>query len=271
MKSKIKILTADEYRSEKSISASDVKHILPPKTPAHYKAYKDGLIRRVESKAFTIGTLCHTAILEPDLLDDAYVVKPSEIDFRRKEGKAWKDQNEGRLIIDESDDSMLHSIRDNISSHKYASKLVKNGLHEVSVFATHRSGLPVKGRLDILGRENPGEYVADVKTCEAADMQSFSSTIFRYNYHVQAAMYCMLAEVEKFFFICVEKTPPYAIAVYQLDDRALALGRRNLNRALETIASCEEKDEWPSYNELGGITLPLYAYKDEPSNWEESK
>ena len=59
-------MDAEHYRQAEGISASDVKWILPPKTPAHYHAYKSGLIKREESRALVIGTLCHLAVLEPD-------------------------------------------------------------------------------------------------------------------------------------------------------------------------------------------------------------
>ena len=69
-------MDAATYRAAEAISASDLKWILPPRTPAHYHAYKTGQIKREETRALVIGTLCHLAVLEPDKLATAFVVKP---------------------------------------------------------------------------------------------------------------------------------------------------------------------------------------------------
>jgi len=258
-------LDADHYRAREGVSASDIKHILPPKTPAHYHAHKSGLIKREETRAFTIGTLCHLAVLEPDLLDTAFAAKPQGLDLRTKEGKAWKLEVGDLPILDEGEVLMLYGMRDNVNAHGEAKKLLAGSQREVSLFADHRSGLVIKGRADILG----SGFVADVKTTEAADRQSFALSIHRFNYHVQAAMYCQLAsivgnaDISSFKFIVVEKSPPYAVAVYELSPKAMQLGLDALNTALETIAECESNGSWPSYvTDVAAIDLPPWAYKD---------
>jgi hypothetical protein len=145
-----------------------------------------------------------------------------------------------------------------VASHSAASSLLEGSQREVSLFADHRTGLKIKGRLDILGNG----FVADVKTAEAGDAQGFASAIFRYNYHVQAAMYCQLANVERFVFIAVEKVAPFAVAVYELSPTALQIGLRALNTAMELIAQCEDSNVWPAYSQATQvIDLPSWAYK----------
>jgi len=145
-----------------------------------------------------------------------------------------------------------------VAAHPAAAALLDGAQREVSLFKEHRTGLRLKGRLDVLGNG----YVADVKTAEAGDAGGFAAAVFKYGYHVQAAMYCQLAGVERFSFITVEKAPPYAVAVYDLSAKALQVGLQALNFALEAIADCTEAGEWPAYScRPEVIDLPGWAYK----------
>jgi hypothetical protein len=251
-------MDATTYREAEGISTSDIKYILPPKTPAHYHAYKTGQIVREETRALVIGTLCHLAVLEPERLATAYAVRPAGLDLRTKDGKAWKEAQGDTPIIDIAEAEMLGGMMQSVKAHPAAAALLDGAQREVSLFKEHRTGLKIKGRLDVLGNG----YVADVKTAEAVDAGGFAAAVFRYNYHVQAAMYCQLAGVERFSFITVEKAPPYAVAVYDLSAKALQVGLQALNFALEAIADCTEAGEWPAYScRPEVIDLPGWAYK----------
>jgi hypothetical protein len=251
-------MDATTYREAEGISTSDIKYILPPKTPAHYHAYKTGLIKREETRALVLGTLCHVAVLEPERLATAFAVRPAGLDFRTKDGKAWKEAQGDKPILDETEAAMLDGMSKSVAAHPAAAALLDGAQREVSLFKEHRTGLKIKGRLDVLGNG----YVADVKTAEAGDVGGFASAVFKYGYHVQAAMYCQLAGVERFSFITVEKAPPYAVAVYDLSAKALQVGLEALNFALEAIADCTEAGEWPAYScRPEVIDLPGWAYK----------
>lgn len=263
MATSVEGLSADAYREQEGVSASDIKHILPPKTPAHYYAHITDQIKREETRAFLLGTLSHLAVLEPDKLETAFVVRPDGIDLRTKDGKAWKESFGNIPVIDKDEAAMLQGIQNSIAKHPAASRLLQGTMKEVSMFAPHRSGIRIKGRIDALGNG----YIVDVKTAEAGDMQNFASAIFRYNYHVQAAMYCHLANTTSFSFIVVEKAPPYAVSVYELSTPALQAGMNALNDALELIAQCEDRKEWPAYSaDRQTIDLPAWAYTQIKNN-----
>jgi hypothetical protein len=251
-------MDATTYRNTEGISASDIKWILPPRTPAHYHAYKTGLIKREETRALVLGTLCHVAVLEPERLATAFAVRPAGLDFRTKDGKAWRDAQGDKHILDETEAAMLDGMSKSVAAHPAACALLDGAQREVSLFKEHRTGLKLKGRLDVLGNG----YVADVKTAEAGDAGGFAAAVFRYNYHVQAAMYCQLAGVERFSFITVEKVAPFAVAVYDLSAKAIQVGLNSLNYALDTIALCADAGEWPAYSrDVQTLDLPAWAYK----------
>ena len=251
-------MDAATYRAAEAISASDLKWILPPRTPAHYHAYKTGVIKREETRALVIGTLCHLAVLEPDKLATAFALRPDGLDLRTKDGKAWKEAQGDKPILDGEEAAMLNGMSAAVAAHPVARKLLEGSKREVSLFSDHRTGLKLKGRIDVLGEG----FVADVKTAAEGDAANFAAAVFRYNYHVQAAMYCQLAGVEKFSFIAVEKVAPFAVAVYTLSPKALQVGLNSLNYALDTIALCTDAGLWPAYSlDEQTLDLPAWAYK----------
>ena len=251
-------MDAATYRAAEAISASDLKWILPPRTPAHYHAYKTGQIKREETRALVIGTLCHLAVLEPDKLATAFALRPDGLDLRTKDGKAWKEAQGDKPILDGEEAAMLKGMSAAVAAHPVARKLLEGSKREVSLFSDHRTGLKLKGRIDVLGKG----FVADVKTAAEGDAANFAAAVFRYNYHVQAAMYCQLAGVERFSFIAVEKVAPFAVAVYALSPKAMQVGLNSLNYALDTIAICTDTGLWPAYSlDEQTLDLPAWAYK----------
>jgi hypothetical protein len=257
-----------EYRMAPAIAGSDAKHILKPKTPLHYAAHMAGEIKREPSKALTLGTVSHVAVLEPKKLDTAFVERPEGIDFRTKEGKEWKASVGTTPILDADEARAVRGIRDSIAAHDAAKALLAGCDSEVALFAEHRSGLWIKGRVDALKVESDNEaIICDVKTTSAgADYGTFSRQAASLNYHFSAAWYCHLAGLNglppaRFYWIAVEVAPPYAVAVYEIHPDALDLGVGMMNDALELIAQCEDAGAWPGYApEVQCLNLPAWVY-----------
>jgi hypothetical protein len=257
-----------EYRMAPAIAGSDAKHILPPKTPSHYAAHMAGETKREPSKAMLLGTMAHLAVLEPTKLDLAFVEKPGDIDFRTKAGKEWRESIGSTPILDQDEARAVRGIRDSIAAHDAAKALLAGCDSEVAMFAEHRTGLWIKGRVDALKVESDNEAViVDVKTTSAgADYGTFSRQAASLNYHVSAAWYCHLAGLNglppcRFYWIAVEVAPPYAVAVYEIHPDALDLGAGMMNDALGLIAQCEDDGVWPGYApEVQCLNLPSWVY-----------
>jgi exodeoxyribonuclease VIII len=107
--------------------------------------------------------------------------------------------------------------------------------------------------------------VVDLKTTKSASKRGFAKSVAEYRYHVQAAIYTDLLEanglfVPEFIFIAVEKTYPYAVGIYKLDQDALDLGRSLYQRDLALYKHCVEMDDWPAYpEEVVTLSLPAWA------------
>jgi exodeoxyribonuclease VIII len=257
-----------EYRGQTAIAGSDAKHILPPKTPAHYAAHMAGETKREPSKAMMLGTMAHLAVLEPQKLDTAFVEKPEGIDLRTKLGKEWKESVGSMPVLDQDEARAVRGIRDSIAANKAAKDLLAETQSEVALFAEHRSGLWIKGRVDALKVVDDMESViVDVKTTSAgADYGTFSRQAASLNYHVSAAWYCHLAGLNglppaRFYWIAVETSAPFAVAVYEIHPDALDLGVGLMNDALGLIAQCEDEGVWPGYApEVQCLNLPSWVY-----------
>jgi hypothetical protein len=257
-----------EYRMAPAIAGSDAKKILPPLTPAHYAAHMAGELKREPSKAMTLGVVSHVAVLEPKKLDTAFVEKPEGIDFRTKAGKEWRESIGTTPILDADEARAVRGIRDSIAAHDAAKALLAGCDSEVAMFAEHRTGLWIKGRVDALKVESDNEaIIVDVKTTSAgADYGTFSRQAASLNYHVSAAWYCHLAGLNglppaRFYWIAVEVAPPFAVAVYEIHPDALDLGVAAMNDALDLIAQCEDEGVWPGYpTHVSALNLPVWAY-----------
>jgi exodeoxyribonuclease VIII len=261
-------MAEQHYRSAPAIAGSDAKHILPPKTPAHYAAHMAGELKREPSKAMLLGTMAHLAVLEPQKLDTAFVERPEGIDLRTKLGKEWKESVGTMPVLDQDEARAVRGIRDSIAANKAARELLAETQSEVAMFAEHRTGLWIKGRVDALKVVDDMECViVDVKTTSAgADYNTFSRQAASLNYHVSAAWYCHLCGLNglppaRFYWIAVETSAPYAVAVYEIAPDALELGASLMSDALGLIAECEDAGVWPGYaSEVQCLNLPAWVY-----------
>lgn len=257
----IEQLSQEQYRSAVGISKSDLDQIAPPKTPAHYWAHITGARSKEQTAAMRFGSVLHTAVLEPDRLN--VICKPEGFDGRSKDGKAWLLENAGKDIVSVEELSAVMQIVTNVKIHPVASRLIRSGKAEQSLFWKNHNGQTLKCRPDFM--PDSGNVLVDVKTTACADYDAFSKSIYAYRYHVQAAYYLDICAAlglpyTTFVFIAVEKTAPYQVVTYQLDDDALEMGRAEYKRDLATILHCNQTGVWPGYpEELLPITLPEWA------------
>jgi hypothetical protein len=224
--------------------------ILADKTPAHLKAYLEGE-REKETAAMQFGTVLHRALLEPDTFSDAFHQRPDGMKFTTKDGIAWKDTHQDKPILTADEALQISAMLYSVHSHPFAKRLLSGGKPEQSIFVEDEQGTLRKSRLDML---TTGTVIPDIKTTESASLDNFERNISRYRWHVQAAYYidnCKLAGIDKttFFFVCVEKTPPYAVRCLQLVNEAVNIGRALYKRDLQIYRNCIETGRWPAWED----------------------
>jgi exodeoxyribonuclease VIII len=100
----------------------------------------------------------------------------------------------------------------------------------------------------------------DLKTTTDASPKGFAKSVAQWRYHIQQNHYLAGTFAERFVFIAVEKTYPYAVGVYELDETAALHGEAERRNNLQTIADCRAIAEWPGYgNTIQPLSLPNWA------------
>jgi exodeoxyribonuclease VIII len=235
-------LSNDEYHSGPGLSSTQLKTIAD-KSLAHLITQK-----HKDSAAKDFGSLVHTAVLEPHLIDKEYVYTDEAAPARNtKEGKltfqAWQESNPtvqiktsddwkrewfiwqygGRKPISCEDKDAIDSINQLISRHPF-SDLLKLGQKELSIFWEEEiDGMKVlmKARPDLLLNNN---MLIDLKTTDDASEKGINKAIAKYNYHWSLAYHMRGIEavtgvkVPASGWVFVEKNPPYAINMKQMPD-----------------------------------------------------
>lgn len=271
-------MSAEEYHSIECASNSGLKHIA--RSPLHYLS---AINEPTEpTAAMLLGMAVHTAVLEPDTLASRYVVlpddRPNRPSQRQRDAKkpssetlyaidwwdAFEREHAGKTIMSSEDMAVVKEMAGSVLLHPVAWDILQAGKAEQSVFwIDEETGAECKARIDWLR----GAYPADLKTTDSAAPDDFVRSVVKYRYHCQAAMYLdgLAANglhADDFPFIVVEKAPPYAVAVYMLDEAAITEGRRLYRRDLATYQWCKATDSWPGYpQEIRELSLPRWAIK----------
>ena len=256
-------ISNEQYHADPAVSASHLHAVA--KSPYHYwSRYLDPQRLPVEpTAAMRLGTLVHTAVLEPeDLLQRYGVCGP-------RNTKAGKEQAAsmaaaGIEAVTQSDMALALSMAASVRVHPAASALLAQGKAEQSFWWDDATtGLRCKCRPDWYHSTT----VVDLKTTTDASPSGFARSIATFRYHVQASHYLSgLHGAERFVFIAVEKTAPYAVAVYELDAAALAAGDELRQRDMRVIADCQATSEWPGYgDDCQTLSLPSWALSANPT------
>lgn len=238
------------------------------KSPAHCWALHLDPSRppNFSTPAMRAGSLAHTVILEPEAARARYVVKPPGIDYRTKDGKAWRDERTAEIIsmedLSAADAQQFAFLR--VTALR---NLLAGGEAETSLFWTDSAtGLRCRARPDWLHWHGPKRAtVLDVKTIADLTPEAVQRAISSYGYHRQAAHYtaglqaCGI-EVEEFVFGFVSSSYPYLAAAYVLDDETMQQGRDEVGELLDRFANCQQINEWPAFGDGYQFTgLPTWA------------
>jgi exodeoxyribonuclease VIII len=203
-----------------------------------------------------LGSLTHCAVLEPDELSSRYGIAP---DRRSNAGKAVAAEMEAAGIeaVTAPEMEQAMAMAASVRSHQAAAALLRDGKAEQSFWWDDiPTGLRCKCRPDWY----TGTTIVDLKTTTDASPKGFAKSVANWRYHIQQNHYLAGTFAERFVFIAVEKTYPYAVGVYELDETAALHGEAERRNNLQTIADCRAIAEWPGYgNTIQPLSLPNWA------------
>ncbi len=200
------------------------------------------------------GRAFHALVLEPERFPNDYIVRPAEYQGNKKEWKEWKalQELEGRAILTPDEYIHLQGMRASALAHPLADRMLGLDRNPVELTATWRfGGTMCKARFDILNDQEGA--IVDLKTAADASPYAFRRDLFKYGYHRQGGWYLdglANADPERewdcFYFYAVEKTPPYNVCVYGIEE-VLHMGREQYQDLFGRYEECADKNEFPAY------------------------
>ena len=138
------------------------------------------------------------------------------------------------------------------------------GVPDILIFwDDQQTGLRLKTRPDAW-HEN---MTVDLKTIASADPRSFQNAMAQRGYHIQSAMNregiraATGKDVINHVFVCVEKTFPFLVAVYILDETALDHAHNTLRKVLPEMKECLNTQVWAGYETMT-IGLPAWMREE---------
>lgn len=266
------------YHDAPGISNSGLS--LLARSPKHYHYHRNSGIEREPTPAQEFGTLVHCAILEPEKFEAEYFNYDSsdKIDRRTTAGKLmWEEllnRNKGKKLVRGDLYRSVLEIREAVMDQIALKDSLITGKAEQSIFwADEQTGVLCKARLDLIDPNGSiGCCIIDLKTTEDARKESFEKSAFNYRYHVQAAYYLHglnqlgIVSAERFMFVAIEKSPPYEIGIYEIDNLMLELGQKTFRKNLDLYSKCVKEDRWPGLpEEVQEMSLPPFAL----NMWED--
>jgi PDDEXK-like domain of unknown function (DUF3799) len=255
-------LPTSEYHSDDAIGSSTLKTLVT-KTPAHLK----GAVRK-ESAAFDIGSAFHTLVLEPSKESTIICGGDDRRGNKWKEAKAEADFS-GNIILTADEYDKVFSMRDSLMKNEDAVRLLTGrAVAEASLFARDKqTDIRCKIRPDLFNYDL--NCMVDLKTALTASPEGFSRAIADYGYHIQQAYYQRIwngyfldKQSDEFFFIVIEKEPPYLSSVYTLNAMTVMEGHNLVKIGMDIYRKCKASNLWRGY-EVGvhQISIPRYSFK----------
>lgn len=218
-------ITASNYFDDVSHLSNSMMGELN-KSPLHLWHYMDNPHMRKTSDAMELGSAIHCAVFEPSRFEEDYICLPAG-DARTKKWKEEtgeiKDANPDKKFLKAQDYNKVMDIKGSLWDKPEVEKLINSGEAE-KIGKWEIEGVKCKGRADLYNKEH--NYLVDLKTTTDISPEAFIKKCIALGYDRQAAFYSHGFEVESFYFIAVEKEPPYAVAIFECTEEFLNEGRK---------------------------------------------
>ena len=260
-------LDNEEYHRDEGLSSSGARTLIDY-SPLHYL---HRLFNPQEpTAAFVLGDAFHKKVEDEDLFQNTFQALPEDFNGRTKAGKELKASIEagGLITLKHSEYKTVEAMAEAVHTNQAAIDLLSDGEAELSGYwyDPEEKDVLLKLRMDWIN--NGQRAIVDLKSCLDVRKETFEKDAYAHGYHVQAAWYLngmtqITGEIfNDFYFVCVEKTPPFGVIVYWADDAFIRQGQIEMRKAIRLYAHCLKADRWPSYEEREDLSLPKWAKRD---------
>ena len=235
-------IAIDDYHNREinpGLSSTNFRHISTSPEYAYHKRMHPGK----PTKDMQEGSMLHSIITEPETFEDHYMLTP-KISRKSNAGKEayakYMEEADGKQLVNQDQWDMALQVRDSVKANREANLLISGTAPhhtrvEVSGFLYNKDKQTVKARPDVISKY-PVMSLADIKSRQggAAARDIFLKDLINHKIYLQAALQVYVWEsagipIENYYYILVEKAPPFQAVVYPLDRQFIDLGIIELN------------------------------------------
>jgi hypothetical protein len=266
----------------KVLSYSSLKQF--KRSPEHFVHYLNS--KFTQTPAMVFGSLLDKMVLTPGTWEEDFVVKPEKnallkdlveeygkelgrikYDNQKADYQKWVELNAGKTFVTQEQIDTAKIITEKVFANEAAMELL-NRITETQrrvEFTDKETGLKVCGYEDGKGVG----LIMDLKSCQSAEPEDFLRQALKLGYHLQAGVYTEAEkhigfEFPEYYFLAVETSEPYGIAVMRASEEFIELGKVELRSLLDNFKYClDNKLFHQSYefrNKFGPIILDLPYY-----------
>jgi hypothetical protein len=256
----------DEYDRMPRLNWSKLKRL--GRSGAHFNHAR--LQPHVDTDPMKLGRITALAVFEPERFRAEVAVFEGKV----RSGKDWDDfveLNPDSEIATKAMHETALAIGRAVRADKDAMRYLSGGKGEQTVLWTYRMPpagelegweVQIKSRLDFI---TAADVVSDLKTTIDASPEAFGRTCMNLDYLAQGAMYvdgvkAVTGREMPYVFVAVEKSAPYVVQVYEVDEEQLQLGRDRYRGLLATYNAYAQASRWPGYFDgPTKLVLPQWA------------
>lgn len=228
-----------------------------------------------ETKSTVLGSAMHTMVLEPDLLEERFVVK-GKCESTTQTGKRCSRMGsvhrgdhwycgqhdpgsdfgviDPRLVMTSEEHAAAVAMAHRLKAKSWIRRMLNSeGPTELTILWRHEpTQVLIKCRIDKL--DIARKRAMDLKSARQANKRGFSLAITKWGYDIQAATYMKACEafgikLLDFAFAVVKNTAPFGAALYRVDEPSVRKAWAIMEDFLPVYAECEAKKEWADYPE----------------------
>lgn len=279
----------DYHNNHTHISATQIKYAR--QSLRHFDYYVSGKLPREEKTHFDFGNAFELALLAPEeylkkvaispdaelvseILSDGVTKNARNTNRYKEKMNEFFESSVGKYVIHDRGTESFETIEEMLSScyqDKIIQGLIKNTEYQLSLFWTDPdTGIKLKTRPDFCKRKK--NVIVNLKTTLNGSPDAFSKDLKKYDYPIQAAIEIqgclksgLMEKIDTYFWLVVEKVPPYNATIYEFAERDIAAVTDTLFFLLEKIRKSREQNVFPGYsdqadNQYGILTaqIPLW-------------
>ena len=245
----VRILDEQEYFEKEAISASQIKAF----DRGAYWFWKSSPFNKEkdeesETDALVFGKLAHCVLLEPEAVDERFIVEDFGLSRKNKKYAELKGTTD-KIIVSPAEMERAKKMVDAIKCHKLAGDILFGATCE-KPFSWVEDGhkYPFKAKVDAIKRTKAGIVVVDYKT--SSDIDGVLNWGQKLQYPLQADFYCRAVKAKygeepiEFVFIIQsnKEGEEDVIAVANVEYETMQVAHDIVDRRLEEIE--EKLDMW---------------------------